>query len=108
FLFRREKGYAQHRRAVSLGTRVLQYVRAEENAGKTVIVFGRNRVELVIMAAGASERQSEERPADHIDLIVGDIVQQFLFLCIAAAPVANGEHAGRDDAVGIPIPTGWQ
>ena len=45
-------------------------VGAFEVSGERVIVFGRDRVEFMIVAAGAGDRQAEERLAEDVDLIV--------------------------------------
>ena len=47
--------------------------RAVEDAGQGVVVGRRDRVELVVVAAGAAERQAQERLADRVDLLVDDV-----------------------------------
>ena len=51
-----------------------------------------------ILALAASDR----------DLIVHDVGQKFFLVRVAPAPVADGQHAGRDDFVksGVPLPNG--
>ena len=79
------------------GPGFLQNMAAEENAGKRIVIFRGNRIELVIMTACTGHGQAEKSPADDINLVVGDIGQQFLFIGVAAAPVADGQHAGGDN-----------
>ena len=85
---------AEHRRAVRLGPDVRQDVAAEEDAGESVVVRRGDRVELVIVAAGARQRQAQKRAADHVDLIVRDVGEQLLLVRVAAAPVAEREQPG--------------
>ena len=48
--------------------------RAAKDAVKRVIVSGRNRVVLVIVAAGARDRQSHQPARHHVDPVVDDVV----------------------------------
>ena len=52
---------------------VLHRLGAFEDAGQRVVVRRRDRVELVVVAAGAAERQPQEGPADGVDLLVDDV-----------------------------------
>ena len=52
---------------------VLKRFRAAEDSRQSVIVRRTNGVELVIVAAGTGQRQSEHRAAGHIDLIVHNV-----------------------------------
>ena len=47
--------------------------RALQESGQGVIVFVADRVELVIVAAGAGDRQAEERLAKDVDLVVDPV-----------------------------------
>src|SRR5579885_2644567 len=47
---------------------------AGEHAVQCVVVPHRNRVELVVVAAGAADRQAEQAAADHVDAVVDDVV----------------------------------
>ena len=62
----------------------------------------------MVVAARTSNRQAHDGSADHVDLIVHDVGQKFFFVGVAPAPVADGQHAGRDDFVksGAPLPNG--
>ena len=58
-----------------------QRLGATKDAGQRVVVAGGDRVELVVVASGAADRQSEKRPADRLKLLVDDFhPQQFLVL----------------------------
>ena len=50
-----------------------RFDRAGEDAVQRVVVGGRNRIELVIVAARAGDRQPEERLRRDIDPIVDDV-----------------------------------
>ena len=47
--------------------------RTREHAEQRVVVLRGDRVELVVVAAGAGERQAEERLAEHVDLVVDPV-----------------------------------
>ena len=53
---------------------------ALEDPRQRVVVLGGNRIELVIVAAGAAKRQPQEGAANGIDLFVDDI-QASAWLC---------------------------
>ena len=53
--------------------RHLSVATREEHARQGVVVFVRNRVELMVVAAGAAERQAEKRLSEGVDAIVGAI-----------------------------------
>ena len=44
--------------------------RADQVAGQGVIILGGDRVEFVIVAAGAGERQAQKRLREDVDLVV--------------------------------------
>src|SRR5207249_8302430 len=71
--------------------------RAEEDARQSVVVLGRDRIKLVVVTARAGQRQAEEGPPDHVDLVVGDVRQQLFLVGVAPAPVADRQHARGDD-----------
>ena len=64
--------------------------RAHQDAGQRVIIGRRYRIELVVVAAGAAERQAHERLADGVDLLVHHVHAQFWL-------VSLGQHLGPDD-----------
>ncbi len=47
---------------------------AREDSVERVIILGRDRIKLVVVAAGAGHRQPHQAPRDHVDAIVDDIV----------------------------------
>src|SRR5262249_56186505 len=69
----------------------------EEGAGQGVVVFRGDRVELVVVAAGAGQGEPQELPAHDVDLAVNDLGDGQ----VAAHQLPHGqrEHAGRGDAV---------
>ncbi len=60
-------------RADVLLTFALERDGALEDSGQCVVVLGGNRVELVIVAAGASERQPQEGSTNRVDLFVNNV-----------------------------------
>ena len=48
--------------------------RAGEDAVKRVVVFGRDRVVLVVVAAGAGDRQPQKTAGDDVDPVVDDVI----------------------------------
>src|SRR5262249_4136042 len=99
-----DQGDAQHGRAVGLGADVGQDVGAEEDARQGVVVFGGDGVELVVVTASAGDGQAQEGPADHVNLVIDNVGEQLFLVGVAAAPVADGQQAGGDDAVGVDGP----
>ena len=69
--------------------------RAVKDAGQGVIVGRRDRVELVIVAAGAARRQRQHRPRHRVDLLV-DVVHDEADL----EPLVDVLHAQRQEAGG--------
>ena len=64
-------------------------VRALEDAGQRVVIRRRDRVELVVVAAGTAQRQAEERSADRVNLLVDNVHLHF-------DRVVFGEHFRAD------------
>ena len=50
-------------------------VRTAEDAVERVVVVGRDRVELVVVAAGAGDRQAHQAAGDDVDPVVDDVVR---------------------------------
>ena len=48
-----------------------------EDSGERIIIGRRNRIELVIVASSASQRETHEGSADRIDLFVDDVHLHF-------------------------------
>ena len=85
-----------HRVLGPLGAEVLEDVRAVEDAGEGVVVLLRDRVELVVVAAGTAEREAEERLAHGVDLVVDHVADDLLLVGVAAVPDAVGEERRGD------------
>ncbi len=83
--------HAVHHVLGPLGTQVFEDVSAVEDAGEGVIVLLRDRVELVVVTAGATERQAEERLAHGVDLVVHHVADDLLLVGVAAVPDAVGK-----------------
>ncbi len=91
-----------------LGTKVFQDVRAVEDAGEGVVVLLRDRVELVVVAAGTTEREAEERLAHGVDLVVHHVADDLLLVGVAAVPDAvrekrRGDQSGRIDLSSVGV-----
>ena len=63
--------------------------RAGEDAVERVVVLAGDRIELVVMAPGAADGQTEQPPADQVDPIVDDLV------LIVEEPAADREETHR-------------
>ena len=63
--------------------------RAGEDAVERVIVLGRDRVELVVVAAGAGDGQAEQAAGDDVDPVVDDLV------LVVEEPPADGQEPQR-------------
>jgi len=72
---------------------------AVEDAGQRVIVALRDRVELVVVAAGTAQGQAKEGPADLVDLLVDDVDAKLGLVGLDNREVAQDEKAGRHQAV---------
>ena len=72
-------------------------VAAEEDACQRIVILRGNRIELVIVATRAGQRQSQHLPTDQIDLAVDDLRDRQ----IASHLLPGGErqHACGDDAI---------
>ena len=67
-----------------------------EDAGQGVVVGRRDRVELVVVAAGAARRQGQDRPADGVDLLVDVVHDEPDLEPLVDVLHAQGQEAGRD------------
>ena len=99
----RHQRNAQRRSPRGFESRFGDNVAAEEDAGQTVIVGRRDRIEFVIVAAGASQRQPQQRPADDIDLIVNDVGHHLFFVGVAGSPFADRQHPRGDDTLDVDL-----
>ena len=87
----------------ALGAQFLQNARAVEDAGQRVVVGLRDRIELVVVAAGTAERQAQERLADRVDLVVDHVADHLLLVGVAAVPGAVDEERRGDQPVGVDL-----
>ncbi len=62
---------------------------ARDDAGQTVVIFGGNGIELVVVAAGTRDRQAEKAAAQRVDAVVV-LIESFR---IAIINRAEGEEA---------------
>ncbi len=66
-----------------------------EDSGHRVVVAGRDRVEFVVVAAGAAEGLCEKRLADRIELLVDDVHDELVFVLLLEVRVAQYEKTRR-------------
>ena len=71
-------------------------IRAGEDAGERVVVAGRDRVELVVVAPGATDGQTEEPARGDVHLVVHHLELGILHAGLVESLGADGEEAGRD------------
>ena len=69
---------------------------ASTSSGDGVIVLLRDRVELVIVAASAGDRQPLKGLEGRIDLFVGDVHQELPAVPLVVRLGADGEETGGD------------
>ena len=67
---------------------------AEINSGERIVILGRNRVELMIVAARAGERESQKSASGHVNLVIHNVGQHLFLVGVPCAPFADGHHAG--------------
>ena len=73
-------------------------MRAAKDAGQRIIIISGNRVELVVVTARATERHTEERAANRLDLLIHNFhSQQFLVLQLVVVWTQR-QKAGGDKA----------
>ena len=60
-----------------------------QHAVERVVILGRDRIELMVVASGAGDRQAHEAPADDVDPIVNHVMD------IAHEPAAEREKPER-------------
>ena len=75
---------------------------ARQDARQGVVVAGGDRVELVVVAPGAADRQPEEGLADRVELLVDHVDQQLLLVGRADHLGPDDEEPGRHDVV-VPL-----
>ena len=67
-----------------------------EDAGHGVIILGRNRIELVIVAARAADAQGQHRARRHVDHLIGDVHGEELAVGLVEIVRPQGEEPRRD------------
>ena len=72
--------------------------RGGEDGGQLVIISGGDGIELVIVAAGASDRQTQESLRGHVDLIVDHVIALQRKILLGESLFAERQEAGGDDA----------
>ena len=93
----------RERRLEELGdVRVLEGPRVLQDAGQGVVVFRRDRIELVVMAAGAADRLGQEGLAERVELLVDDVHLELLLVLLLEVGVAEHEE-GRRDQLAAPL-----
>ena len=78
--------------------RVLETAGRGEDAGQRVVVLGQDRVELVVVAASASDRQAQHALGHDFDLLVVHVVEHALLVLLRDGLRAERQEAGGDDA----------
>ncbi len=73
---------------------------AAEDARERVVVALGDRVDLVVVAAGAGDRQPEEGARGRLDLLVDHVQDELPAVLGVVGLAAEGEEPGRDDLVG--------
>ena len=73
-------------------------LRRPHDAGQRVVVGGGNRVELVVVAAGAADRLGQERPPDDVHLLVDDVDEHLVDVLLGQHLRAEGQEPRRGEA----------
>src|SRR5207253_2639366 len=82
-------------------------IRGEKNAGESVVVLLRDRIELMIVAAGACGGDAEESLRDGIDLFVGEIERELSRVRLVNALRPDRQKPGGDELLGtLPVVPG--
>ena len=55
----------------------------------------------MVVASGTGERETQQRLADHVDLVVNNIADEFFLVRAAMLPKSDGKHRRRDHPLGI-------
>src|SRR5206468_1874646 len=74
---------------------------AAKDSRQRIVVGDRDRIELVIVASGTTERQTQERAPDSIDLLVHDVHLHLDRIVLRQHLWANAQEARGDQAVGV-------
>ncbi len=76
---------------------VFERLRAVEDAREGVIIPGRDRIELVIVAAGAADRLGEERAAQGVELLVHHVHLELLFILFFEVGVSQRQKSAAGE-----------
>ncbi len=77
------------------GPGVLVVLRVEEHAGERVVVLGRDRVVLVVVAARAPDGQAEQAAADHVHAVVSLVGVRDLDSAVVVVPRTETQKPER-------------
>ena len=96
----------QRARLVALddADRAVARLGAAEDAGQGVVVLLRDRVELVVVAAGAGDREPEERLRRRVDLLVDHVHLELPAVALVVRLRADRQEAGGDQRA---RPSAW-
>ena len=81
--------------------RIPETAGGSEDASERVVVLGQDRVELVVVAASASDGQAQHGLRDHFDLLVVHVVEHARLVLLGDRFGAEREKAGSDDALAV-------
>ena len=70
---------------------------ASEYSRQCIVIAGGDGIELVVVAARATESQSLKGPAQGIELVIHDIHAEFLFVGVHDCPGPDGQEARGHD-----------
>ena len=73
---------------------MLERVRVLQNAGERVIIARGNRIELVVVAAGAADRLRQNALADDVELLVHHVHLELLFVLLFEVRIRKREKRG--------------
>ncbi len=74
----------------------LHVLGAGDDAGQGVVILGRDRVVLVVVAAGAGHRHRQKGAARHVDLIVNHVIAELPgVLCVHSLRADRQEPGGN-------------
>ena len=77
---------------------VAEAARRGEDPGQGIVVPGEDRIELVVVAPGAGDGESEHGLGDDFDLLVVNVVQHALLVLLRDRFRAQGQETGGHDA----------
>lgn len=73
--------------------------RTAKDPGECVIIGHRNRIELVIVTAGTSDRRCEKRASGRIDLLIDKVREEFLLIFFPYRLHADRQESGCDNII---------